>query len=107
MKNLKILILFNILLILSSCGTMKEGFKNQKKNNSDEFLVQKKSPLVMPPDYDKLPAPNNEVDEVQNSKSRPIKKLLSNKDDQEENSNVNTNSKNKLKKKLLEKIKNN
>ena len=30
---------------------MKDGFSNQKKNNSDEFLVEKKSPLVMPPDY--------------------------------------------------------
>ena len=107
MKIFRVIIVVNIFLVLISCGTLKEGFINQKKNNSDEFLVQKKSPLVMPPDYDKLPAPNNEVDEVQNSKSRPIKKLLSNKDDQEENSNVNTNSKNKLKKKLLEKIKNN
>jgi len=107
MKNFKILILFNILLILSSCGTMKEGFKNQKKNNSDEFLVQKKSPLVMPPEYDTLPAPNNEVDEAQNSKSRPIKKLLSSKDDKVENSNGKSNSNNKLKKKLLERIKNN
>ena len=107
MKNLKILILFNILVILSSCGTLKEGFKNQKKNNSDEFLVQKKSPLVMPPEYDKLPVPNEEVDKVLNSKSRPIKKLLSSKDDQVENSNGKSNSNNNLKKKLLERIKNN
>ena len=26
---------------------------------SDEFLVQKKNPLVMPPDYLKLPKPND------------------------------------------------
>ena len=45
MKNLKILILSNLFLFLLSCGTVKEGFSNQKKNNSDEFLVEKKTPL--------------------------------------------------------------
>jgi hypothetical protein len=34
---------------------MKSAFENQKKNNTDEFLVEKKSPLVMPPDFNELP----------------------------------------------------
>ena len=35
MKNLKIFNhLFNLIIFISSCGTIKEGFKNQKKNNS-------------------------------------------------------------------------
>ena len=57
MKQLKFLILIKVILFLSSCGSIKEGFKNQKKNSSDEFLVEKKSPLVMPPDYNVLPIP--------------------------------------------------
>ena len=107
MKNLIILILFNVLLLLYSCGNLKEGFKNQKKNNSDEFLVQKKSPLVMPPEYDKLPVPNQKVGEVKNSKDTPIKELLLSKDNQDEKSNGKEGVSNNLKRKLLEKIKNN
>ena len=81
MKQFKILILITIAILLSSCGTIKKGFTNQKKNSSDEFLVEKKSPLVMPPDFNELPIPkekdtNNEGDENE------IKKSLSkNKDD--------------------------
>ena len=55
MKYLKLFIFINLILFVNSCGTIKEGFSNQKKNNSDEFLVEKKSPLVMPPDYNDLP----------------------------------------------------
>tara|TARA_B100001057_G_scaffold292926_1_gene292995 strand:- start:6070 stop:6381 length:312 start_codon:yes stop_codon:yes gene_type:complete len=58
MKYFRIFIIFNIILLNYSCGTIKEGFKNQKKNSSDEFLVEKKSPLVMPPDYGELTAPS-------------------------------------------------
>ena len=60
MSNYKKFIILNIILMLYSCGTIKEGFTNQKKNSSDEFLVEKKSPLVMPPSYGELPIPTNE-----------------------------------------------
>ena len=43
MKKFNLFVLLNIILFLSSCGTIKEGFGSQKKNNSDEFLVEKKS----------------------------------------------------------------
>ena len=72
MKNLKIFIFLNIILIISSCGTIKEGFTNQKKNNSDEFLVEKKSPLIMPPNFNELPVPKPK-DLATQSKSNEIK----------------------------------
>ena len=59
MKYFKILIFFQLILFLYSCSTIKEGFTNQKKTSSDEFLVEKKSPLVMPPDYNDLPVPES------------------------------------------------
>ena len=68
MKYLRIFILISSVLIFYSCGTIKEGFSNQKKNNSDEFLVEKKSPLVMPPDYNKLPVPNEVLDKNEQNK---------------------------------------
>ena len=57
MRYIKALTLFCLILSFFSCGTIKEGFTNQKKTSSDEFLVEKKSPLVMPPDYNDLPVP--------------------------------------------------
>ena len=74
MKLFKFCILLSILVFLSSCGSLREGFSNQKKNNSDEFLVEKKSPLVMPPDYNELPIPNEEKEEQQTNE---IKSLIS------------------------------
>ena len=60
MKKIKIYTLTIFFFIaLQSCGTIKEGFSSQKKNSSDEFLVEKKSPLVMPPNFDELPTPHN------------------------------------------------
>ena len=48
-----------MLFLLNSCQSAREGFMGQKKNNSDEFLVEKKDPLVLPPDFDDLPEPKN------------------------------------------------
>mgnify|MGYP000852598489 CR=1 FL=1 len=55
---MKINIFFIFLLfILSGCNTAKEAFTKKKNNNAQEFLVEKKSPLVMPPGYGELPQP--------------------------------------------------
>ena len=58
MKKFKFYFVISVALSIASCGTVKEGFSNNKKNNSDEFLVEKKSPLVMPPEFNELPTPN-------------------------------------------------
>ena len=60
MKYLKIFINLSLILLIVSCGTVKDAFQNQKKNSSDEFLVEKKSPLVMPPEYGELPVPSKD-----------------------------------------------
>jgi len=49
-----------LLVFLSSCETMgsvKRGLTGEKKQSTDEFLIQKKNPLILPPDYDDLPTP--------------------------------------------------
>lgn len=106
MKICRAFLILNLAFLISSCGTLKEGFKNQKKNTSDEFLVQKKSPLIMPPEYNKLPVPNevNEEDEDKNNNS--IKKLISTDKNVSEVTKNQGSSKN-FEDKLLEKIKNN
>ena len=101
MKTFKILIFINlILVVLSSCATVKEGFKNQKKEGSDEFLVEKKSPLVLPPNFDDLPSPENENKET-NLKKNEIKNLIS------KNKNITEEINENLESSILKKIKNN
>jgi len=105
MKHLKIFILSNLFLFLLSCGTVKEGFSNQKKNNSDEFLVEKKTPLVMPPNYNELPEPKVNQQEIKEEKNS-IKSLLLQEDDTLNDNEIDDKDK-KLEESLLEKIKKN
>ena len=59
MNNINLyLIIFSI--ILSSCQSIKDGLSGRKTENSDEFLVKKKNPLVMPPKFMELPNPEQE-----------------------------------------------
>ena len=103
MKNLSLIILFCLTSALYSCGTIKEGFTNQKKKSSDEFLVEKKSPLIMPPEYDDLPIPKQNGEEILEEDSK-IKDLVS----YNETKINNTEDSNKnFEEMLLKKIKNN
>jgi len=106
MKIFKKIILLSFLYILTSCGTLKEGFSNQKKNNNDEFLVEKKSPLIMPPDYNELPVPNAESNQAL-SEENLIKNLVKNEEKNTNTSNANSSESTGLEESLLEKIKNN
>ena len=56
----KIFFLFIILSFLSGCQSAKDAFTLKKKSSSDEFLVEKKSPLVIPPNYGELPLPSDQ-----------------------------------------------
>ena len=105
MSKFKKFILLNILLFLMSCGSLKEGFTNQKKKSTDEFLVEKKSPLVMPPDFEELPIPK-EQDEKLDTKENGFKILIS-KENVENKPDNNKNVNKSFEESLLEKIKNN
>ena len=105
MKFLKILILFNIIIFLNSCTSIGEGFSNNKKNSNDEFLVEKKSPLVMPPDYDKLPAPKSS--DVKNINDTKVKSLITNNSENKDLSDKNNGLPNStFEGSIIEKIKN-
>ena len=62
-KNNPLIASFLILLFLNSCGTIAEGLGASKKKGSDEFLVEKKAPLVLPPSFGELPEPGKEPEE--------------------------------------------
>ena len=57
--------LIAILFLLSSCQNVKNALSGKKYENSDEFLVIKKNPLVLPPNFNDLPTPKDVVDNTQ------------------------------------------
>jgi len=63
MKKIKSLVaIFISLLFLNACSTVAEGLTGVKKKGSDEFLVEKKAPLVLPPSFGELPEPGKKKD---------------------------------------------
>ena len=58
----KIINILIIIFFVTSCETMgsvKRGLTGEKKQSTDEFLIQKKNPLILPPDYYDLPTPED------------------------------------------------
>ena len=104
MSKFKKFILLNLVLLLTSCGSLKSAFVNEKKNNTDEFLVEKKSPLVMPPDFNELPIPK-EIEVLEDINENEFKSLIA-KDNKEITSNKKKIDKN-FEELLLDKIKKN
>ena len=104
MNKIKKFILLNVVLLLASCGTIQSAFMNEKKNNTDVFLVEKKSPLVMPPDFNELPIPK-EVEIKKDVNENEFKTLIT-QDNQEIKSNEKDTNKN-FEELLLDKIKKN
>ena len=79
MKNFRLILI--IFLLVSACTNLDEAkkvLKNEKTSSTDEFLVKKKEPLTLPPDFDKLPLPNSISENKDNSLSNEekIKKIL-------------------------------
>jgi len=62
----RIVYLIIVVFFATSCAdswdSVKRGLTGAKKESSDEFLVKKKDPLVLPPDYDTLPIPDERTE---------------------------------------------
>ena len=80
MKKINLVIIsLLITLFLKSCGTVAEGLDGGKKKGNQEFLVEKKSPLVLPPSFGELPEPGKETDEniiLNNEKSLSVESII-------------------------------
>ena len=100
----QVIFIYLTFIILNSCAAVQEGFSSNKKSGSDEFLVEKKAPLVMPPNYDELPIPKPE-NQQNEEKSDNIKKLISD-ENTNANKSISSDNDNSLEKNILEKIKN-
>jgi len=102
-NNIFFILLF-FFIAVTSCQSLKDGLTGTKKQNSDEFLIEKKNPLTKPPDYEKLPNPEmaSVSDKVDNDEFN-IKKLLGQNQTKEGTKNQDSS----LNKSILDKIKEN
>ena len=76
MKNINFLLI--ILITLVSCGSVDEAGKVlriEKIKTTDEFLVKKRKPLILPPDYNEIPEPGTKTENKINENEK-IKKML-------------------------------
>ena len=104
-KNIKssLLVIFSTILI-SSCGSVQKAFDPQNKNTSEEFLIEKKSPLSIPPSFEELPVPSNEKVNKE-SQINNIESLITEKNNNEKLETLESDK--DFEQYLLDKIKNN
>ena len=109
MKNItkNLFYLFVILISLGACQSTRDALEGKKKG-TDEFLVQKKNPLVLPPEFDELPEPKTSTSEDKNKEGEIDLQIIFGKssDSISNNSKIKTTN-GPLEKSILEKIKNN
>ena len=68
----KIFLFFVLIFILSSCQSIKENLSMKKKDSVDEFLIKKKNPLVVPPEFSKLPVPKDQTKETEENNEEEL-----------------------------------
>ena len=100
-KNILLIITFSFLIY--SC----EGFKLKKKSTSgEEFLIEKKDPLILPPDFSKLPEPKEQIENQDEEEKLVLDGVFNEGNSINDNNNDNEiNQKSDLKKSILDKIK--
>ena len=80
MKKNKIFLVLVSCFALTACQSVKDGLTGAKSENSDEFLVKKKNPLILPPQYSELPKPQDSTTKNKevslNQDSLDIQKML-------------------------------
>jgi len=103
----KIFYLFMLLTALSACQNLKDGLTGKKKNNADEFLVEKKNPLVLPPKFDELPKPKTLTEENKNEKEIDLKSIIITESSVGTRIPIDKSIDSSLENKILEKIKKN
>tara|TARA_B100001123_G_C14610889_1_gene749832 strand:+ start:17 stop:340 length:324 start_codon:yes stop_codon:yes gene_type:complete len=104
MNKIKFFLIATIFL-LNSCQGVKDALEGKRRSKSgDEFLVEKKNPLTIPPNFEDLPEPvdsaeENNVSETENEDD--LQKII---DQTEDSSNQEINISGSLEGLILEEI---
>ena len=91
------LTLFFIFLI--SCGNVGKILRNEKINTTDEFLVKKKDPLILPPDLDKVPEPGSVLENKKKEKES-LKEIIK----KNENTNIKSSTSSSVEESILKRL---
>jgi hypothetical protein len=105
MKKIKLnlILLITLVPLLTFCGGVRDALEGKKRSEqSDEFLVEKKNPLQMPPDINKLPMPGDDLELTnQSNNNEGVKELLKIKNNNnEKDTSVGSDLLNNMKKKI-------
>ena len=99
----KITYILLLFLFTGSCAdtfsSVKRGLTGAKKNSADEFLVEKKDPLILPPDFENLPTPEEGIADIEEDSI--FEKTLE--DSTEDNSSASDSVENSILKKIQSK----
>ena len=97
-----ILILSLAFTFLTNCQGLRDNLSLKKKTNSDEFLVQKKNPLVLPPNYESLPTPSKKKEVMKDEKELDLSKIFNNTEEKntESSSSINQSLEDSIRKKI-------
>ena len=63
------LLIFLVTSCADSWSNVKRGLTGAKQKSTDEFLVQKKDPLILPPDFESLPSPSDREEAIEEMSS--------------------------------------
>ena len=102
----KFISLLLTLIFLYSCQGAKDALQGKKRSDTnDEFLVEKKNPLTMPPDFNELPVPLDE-DQIssETQEENEIKKILEVDNNVKSDNQTESSDNSSLKKSILKKI---
>ena len=94
-----------IFIFLSHCqgfSDFKKAMTGQKVKTTDEFLIKKKDPLILPPQYDQLPLPKG--GDFQEKKENTVQSILKTGKNSEIKKSSSVSS---LEKKILEELRKN
>lgn len=103
------LIILSVILLTSCQGTKDALSGKTRSDNSDEFLVEKKNPLSMPPDFDELPLPENSIKNESEQENETLKNKLKVSSSEKNTTSNNTSTDqapSSIEKSILEKINN-
>ena len=98
--------IFIVIIFLAGCSDAREGFKVKKLDTGEEFLINKKNPLVVPPDFEELPIPkaNKNNSNYDENSEKNLKQILDINDETNSSNSDIPKKTSDIEKSILEKI---
>ena len=101
----KILLILLSITFLNACQTAKDALQGKNRSDSsDEFLVEKKNPLSMPPDFKELPNPSDENLVSNNIEDGGVKSKIKSQSSNSSSNSSKSNSNKSIEKSIIDKI---